>query len=131
RRRCRRGTLALRASGRRRRLGLRLFLARLRPRGGLRALLGASLFTGLLITGLLTRFGWLVRPLLTLPSRRLVLPLRLRRLVAAVRLVRAWRIAVWRVGAACGALLGDDLAADGLRGMHLAHQPLVARGLSR
>src|SRR5581483_9133411 len=107
------------------RLGLRLPLARLRLRRGLRALLGARL-----LARLLTWLGRLLRLLLTLPvlSRRLVLPLRLRRRVASVRLVGSRRIAVRRIstrriGAACGALLCHDLAADGLRGVHLAHQP--------
>src|SRR5258707_1367313 len=48
----------------------------------------------------------------------------LARLIAAI-VVQA------RIGAAERALLGDDLAADGLRGVHLAHKSLIALRLSR
>lgn len=62
----------------------------------------------------------------TWPLRQaiLALPARLARLVATVRIVRG------RIGAAQGALLGDDLASEILRGMHLTHKALIALRLS-
>jgi len=46
-------------------------------------------------------------------------------------LLRPRRIAVLRIGAAEGALLGDDLPADRLRRMKLTYKTLIARGLLR
>jgi hypothetical protein len=93
-------------------------------RARLRRLSRTVLLAGLLLPG----SGWNARLLRrAILSRQSVLPLRtcLTRRVAAVRVEPAG------IGAAEGALLGDDLAADGLRGVDLTHKSLVARDLSR
>jgi hypothetical protein len=65
----------------------------------------------------------LLRLIGTVLSGRAVRPL-LAGLVAAI-VVQA------RIGAAERALLGDDPSADALRGVHLAHETLIAQRLSR